>query len=136
LGDYSNSNIDFVLFFTIEEDEEDLQKISECFINNAFPSFFIPITTNKGFSFSHYKAIKFISNERKRLSIENEKYKFKIATLESENSRLIEENNNLNEKKEDRSFFWDYPSLILIISVLLILCIIGIILSIFKLLIS
>jgi len=135
LGNYSNSNIDFILFFTIEEDEKDLQKISECFINNASPSFFIPITTNKGLSFSHYDAIKFIANERKRLSIENEEYKFKIATLETE-KKIIEKNYNSNIEKEDRSFFWEYPSLILIISILLILCIIGIILGIFKLVIS
>ena len=128
------------MFFTVEaiqgEHEEanknrksELEKINECFSRNFPPAFFVPITVDRGFSFSTLDGIKLISEERRSLARENDMLRAKNANLRAEISKMESEAEDLDFYQEKTLGGWIF---VFLISLILILCIVGIILGIWK----
>jgi hypothetical protein len=125
--DHRSTDVTYLLFLAIAAREEDYKKVNQCFQEKFPRAIFVPIVTNQGVTFENYDTLVDILGQNEDLLSEIEKAEKELE----ETSREREECQNSIDKLEESSYRKIISSpLFAALSIILIVCAVGILLGI------
>jgi len=133
-----NMDITYILFLAIAARKDDYIKVNRCFQNKFPTAIFVPIITNEGVTFEHYDTVVEILKRNEDLRLENKEKEEELTEMEEQLTEVSGERDecqNLIDSRE-RYFYQEIISspLIIALSVILIVCSLGILLGVKRLL--
>jgi len=126
--DYRSRSMDitYVLFLAIAAIKDDYKKVNQCFQDKFPTAIFVPIITNQGVTYEHYDTVVGILESNEDLRLEKEEREKEITELKEELRKMSEERDEYQESMGS--------PLIVALSIILVVCSLGILLGVKRLL--
>jgi hypothetical protein len=129
--DFKSRDITYVLFLAIAAREDDYKRVNQCFKYEFPTKIFVPIVTNQGITFEHYDTVVEIAKSNEDYHLKNEELEMKLEKTSAERDEC---QNSINDQKTPTYQKTVSNSLIMALSVVLIVCSLGILLGVRRLL--